>query len=178
MIDGEAMNAQQLVISGSFVNNGFTDIIGGSENTDGALIEFMAGSSAENNGSVLVTGGSGLGSGTWLVASDTTLVNNCGATMSFVGGSGEISGILLNSGTVTSSPVSSITFTPGTGSGSGELDGNAIIPGPECPQAVGGEFTPITSTALLLAGAQNMIAWMIPAIVSAIGIGIVIARKF
>ena len=43
---------------------------------------------------------------------------------------------------------------------------------------IGGEIIPIDSTALLLAGAQMNAAWMIPAIVSAIGIGIVIARKF
>jgi len=45
-------------------------------------------------------------------------------------------------------------------------------------QEVGGELLPIDTTALLLAGAQMNAAWMIPVIVSAIGIGIVIARKF
>ncbi len=43
---------------------------------------------------------------------------------------------------------------------------------------VGGELLPIDTTALLIAGAQMNAAWMIPVIVSAIGIGIVIARKF
>jgi len=43
---------------------------------------------------------------------------------------------------------------------------------------VGGEFIVIDSTALLVTGAQMNAAWMIPVIVSAIGIGIVIARKF
>jgi len=47
-----------------------------------------------------------------------------------------------------------------------------------CPSAVGGEFIPIDSTMVLVAGTQTTAAWMIPAIVSAIGIGIVIARKF
>ena len=45
-------------------------------------------------------------------------------------------------------------------------------------QSVGGEFLGVDSTALLLTGAQMNAAWMIPVIVSAIGIGIVIARKF
>jgi len=45
-------------------------------------------------------------------------------------------------------------------------------------QAVGGSLIPIDSTALLVTGAQINASWMIPAIVSAIGIGIVIARKF
>jgi len=43
-------------------------------------------------------------------------------------------------------------------------------------EIVGGEFLPIDSTALLVAGTQST-AWMIPVIVSAIGIGIVLARK-
>jgi hypothetical protein len=42
---------------------------------------------------------------------------------------------------------------------------------------VGGEFSPISTSALLLAGGQNMIAWMIPLVVAAAGFGLVIARK-
>ena len=70
----------------------------------------------------------------------------------------------------------------------------ALVPIPECPPdtigiypvcitirieiPVGGELIPLDTSALLLAGAQMNAAWMIPVIVSAIGIGIVIARKF
>jgi len=43
---------------------------------------------------------------------------------------------------------------------------------------VGGEMIPLDSTMILVAGAQYNAAWMIPALVSAIGIGIVLARKF
>ena len=42
---------------------------------------------------------------------------------------------------------------------------------------VGGHGGPIDKTALMVTGAQLNASWMIPAIVSAIGIGIVIARK-
>ena len=45
-------------------------------------------------------------------------------------------------------------------------------------QAVGGDFVPLDTTMVLAAGAQYTAAGMIPVIVSAIGIGIVIARKF
>ncbi len=45
-----------------------------------------------------------------------------------------------------------------------------------CP--VGGEIIPLDTTMILVAGTQNIAAWMIPVIVSAIGIGIVITRKF
>jgi hypothetical protein len=45
-------------------------------------------------------------------------------------------------------------------------------------QAVGGNIIPLDSTMVLVAGTQTTAAWMIPAIVSAIGIGIVLARRF
>ncbi len=44
--------------------------------------------------------------------------------------------------------------------------------------SVGGKLIPIDSTALLLAGTYSNASWIIPVIVSAVGIGIVIARKF
>ena len=44
--------------------------------------------------------------------------------------------------------------------------------------AVGGEFVTMSTSALLLAGAQGTMAWMIPVLVSGIGFAIVIARKF
>jgi len=44
--------------------------------------------------------------------------------------------------------------------------------------AVGGDIIPLDTTMVLVAGSQNTAAWMIPVLVSAIGIGIVIARKF
>jgi len=58
-----------------------------------------------------------------------------------------------------------------------DTNGNGI--GDACEvRAVGGSFIPIDKTSLLLAGAQMNAAWMIPVIVFAIGIGIVITRKF
>jgi len=48
----------------------------------------------------------------------------------------------------------------------------------EPSQPIGGTLIPIDKTSLLLAGTQMTAVWMIPVIVSAIGIAIVIARKF
>ncbi len=45
-------------------------------------------------------------------------------------------------------------------------------------QAVGGKLIPLDTTMVLVAGTHTAAAWMIPVIISAIGIGIVIARKF
>jgi len=44
--------------------------------------------------------------------------------------------------------------------------------------AVGGELIPIDTTSLLLAGTYSNAAWLIPVIVSAIGIGFVLVRTF
>ena len=46
------------------------------------------------------------------------------------------------------------------------------------PMMVGGDIIPLDTTMILVAGTQTTAAWMIPIIVSAIGIAIVIARKF
>lgn len=51
------------------------------------------------------------------------------------------------------------------------------VAGPsEC--VVGGEIIPIGTTSLILAGTQSAFSWMIPITVSAVGIAIVIAKKF
>ncbi len=47
-----------------------------------------------------------------------------------------------------------------------------------CRSAVGGGMIQMETTSVLAAGAQYTAAWMIPVIVSGIGIAIVIARKF
>ena len=45
-------------------------------------------------------------------------------------------------------------------------------------RAIGGDMIQMETTSILAAGAQYTAAWMIPVIVSGIGIAIVIARKF
>ncbi len=49
---------------------------------------------------------------------------------------------------------------------------------PNFCRAIGGDMIQMQTTAVLAAGAQYTAAWMIPVIVSGIGIAIVIARKF
>ena len=51
------------------------------------------------------------------------------------------------------------------------------IKGPLCTPFIGGFLEPIDTTAVLLGGTQTAASWLIPIIVSAIGIGIFIARK-
>ncbi len=50
--------------------------------------------------------------------------------------------------------------------------------GPPGGGPVGGEFLGVDSAALLLVGTQFTAAWLFPALVAAIGIGIVLARKY
>ena len=56
---------------------------------------------------------------------------------------------------------------------------NGVIP--HCAlvrMMVGGDIIPLDTTMILVSGAQHTAAWMIPVLISAIGIAIVIARKF
>jgi len=46
----------------------------------------------------------------------------------------------------------------------------------ECPIVVGGELIPIETTSLLLAGAQSF-SWIIPVVLSGIGIGLFVASR-
>jgi len=69
-------------------------------------------------------------------------------------------------------------FTPNQG----DCDDNRsdIFPGQGCDLlqvVVGGEIIPIETTSLIVAGTQSF-SWMIPIVLSILGIGIVIARKF
>ena len=52
------------------------------------------------------------------------------------------------------------------------------VPTPTNGVTVGGDLIPLDTTMVLVAGTQSVAAWMIPVIVSVIGIAIVIARKF
>jgi len=75
---------------------------------------------------------------------------------------------IIGDGTQSNFDTVSLDASPSDDEGTGQ---NGIV-------AVGGDFIPLDTTMVLVAGAQYTAAWMIPAIVSAIGIGIVIARKF
>jgi len=55
-----------------------------------------------------------------------------------------------------------------------DLNGNLIF---DPPMVVGGKFLDVDKTALVLAGTQNTTSWLIPALVAAIGFGLVITRK-
>jgi hypothetical protein len=52
----------------------------------------------------------------------------------------------------------------------------ALDPENGCPAGIGGEIIPIESTSLLLAGAQST-SWLIPIVISAVGIGLVLVRR-
>jgi len=70
-------------------------------------------------------------------------------------------------------------FTPNEGD-CDDNDRPDIFPGQGCDLlqvVVGGEIIPIETTSLILAGTQTF-SWMIPIVLSILGIGIVIARKF
>jgi len=109
---------------------------------------------------------------------------NCNGevTMSDTGESSSNNGLLTNHGILQT--FDGVFFfntgtyrSSGTDIFAGTFSGNPIQPiSSIC--AVGGELIPLDTTMVLAAGAQYTAAWMIPVIVSGIGIAIVIARKF
>ena len=117
---------------------------------------------------------------TLFVESNSNLFINCNGELVLTEG-GSNDGLITNHGILRT--ITGTDFTndgtyrsSGTDTFVGDFIGNDIVPiASIC--LVGGNLVPIDSTALLLAGAQSF-SWMIPVIVSAIGIGIVIARKF
>jgi len=86
-----------------------------------------------------------------------------------------ISGYFFEDWTCHPNPVNEVIWFDITGSDIIEIVVDTVS---RDDPSVGGIFEGVDTTSLLVAGAQTNAAWMIPVIVSAIGIGIVIARKF
>jgi len=85
-----------------------------------------------------------------------------------------LSGYFFEDWTCHPNPVNEVIWFDITGSVIEEIVVDTVSFG----MPVGGQIIPLDSTMVLAAGAQYTAAWMIPVLVSAIGIGIVIARKF
>ncbi len=90
--------------------------------------------------------------------------------------SGETWEFILNS--YSGSGAASAFGSVGVPSSDSDSTGSIIAVPIEKGGTVGGTFIGIDKTAVLLAGAQMTSAWLVPFIVAAIGIGIVLARKF
>ena len=75
-----------------------------------------------------------------------------------------------------------VGFTAGTGAAFGNHDiinwtyFDFFNPSPEPEQPVGGELIPVETTSLLLASAQST-TWLIPVVLSIVGIGLVLVRR-
>jgi len=73
-------------------------------------------------------------------------------------------------------------ISPTVGLIDGYLIDDLIFPGPACDETslrvelIGGELIPIETTSLLIAGAQSF-SWMIPVVLSGIGIGLFVASR-
>ena len=71
-------------------------------------------------------------------------------------------------------------MVPSSGEEQSVISSGSIIAVPvsDGSQPVGGEIIPLDTSMILLAGTQMTAAWLIPAIVSVVGISLVLARKF
>ena len=78
----------------------------------------------------------------------------------------------------TGSVFADFTFNAPSTDSPGDINAGQNFISASCGMAVGGEMIPLDTASLLLAGTSSVAAWMIPALISAVGIGIVLARKF
>jgi len=118
---------------------------------------------------------------TLFVESNSNLFINCNGELVLTEG-GSNDGLITNHGILQT--ITGADFTnggtyrsSGTDTFVGPFIGNDIEPIASICVEVGGNLVPIDSTALLLAGAQTF-SWMIPVILSVVGIGLfVVSRK-
>jgi len=169
------------IVGGTFTNLGKTTLDGVGAQAVRARLLLSVSSSGTNEcgGTIDVNGGSTPNSGL-LNVNNSIFINK--GTIDLSGGGGPGAGSLtVVGGTAQLDNHGIINENPGAGENSGivHLINNENFNDnlPNLCRQVGGEIIPIETTALILAGAQTF-SWMIPVIVSAIGIGIfVVSRK-
>jgi len=177
VIDGPSQG-RLLIDSGTFTNFGKTTLDGvGAQTTRGQLRLDSTPGTNECSGTIDANGGSTSATGRLVVLAGL-FVNK--GTINLNGGGGTLDGSILitNAGGQVDNH-GTINENPGAGTGSGIVNnfGGTFNDNLANQCAVGGSLVPIDTTSLLLAGTQMTASWMIPAIIAAIGIGIVIARK-
>jgi len=156
--------------TGDGTNNGLMTMIGANNLASGS---FRNQGSFTNACSGIMVFNGGMGTNTGSFRNEGTAVNS--GNMDFNGGDGTRSGSLNNDvGSFTNH--NTINFIAGGGSQAGVLIG-VITEDPEpCPK-IGGELLPIDTTALLIAGFQTNAIWMLPIVMSAVGIGAFVLTK-
>jgi len=143
----ESFSGQINLTAGSTLNNsGTITTNGGSGNFSGQIN--LNNGAINNSGTITVNDGGPISSGQINIASNGTLTNECSGTIKVNnGGKINIGGTFINRGTFINN---------------GILTGDDPID--ESRECVGGEFLPIDSTALILAGAQTNAVWIMSAL--------------
>jgi len=116
-----------------------------------------------------------------------TFFNDCGGTVLIGPGNAQFransGGTIINLGSITSIGDGTMDLNSGSLFQDGGItlvtfdDTDGTIEQIENTCIVGGSLLPIDTTALLLASAQSISMWMIPVVISAVGIGLVLVRK-
>jgi len=175
-------SAQISTTSGTLtiINNGEIQINGGDVGVISGNISTTAGDIIIINNGQIVTNGAGAFRGGIIEATTgtITITNEACGTFELNGGNGDQSGsIVEDAGTITFTNHGTLTQNPGSGTDSGILKNTAtLIEEPQSCQAIGGEIIPIEATSLILAGAQSF-SWMIPVVLSVLGIGLFVIRR-
>ena len=177
VLDGASGGKLRITV-GTFTNFGKTTLVGaGGATNDGELRLGATPGTNECTGTIDANGGSNLNTGLFIV--DNAVFVNKG-TINLNGGGGTNAGSLatVNAGGQVDNH-GTINENPGAGTNSGIV---LVISGffndnlPSLCFVVGGEYFTLDTTALLVAGVQTNLAWIIP-VLSAAVIGAVVLRK-
>jgi len=178
-----------LIVENVFLSlgaNGLTNfgniiMVGGSEQSSGLLSPSQGAAIVNECGATItLEGADGISSGGLATIDAGESFTNFG-TLNLNGGDGQRSGSLSIANGGTANNHGTINEKPGSGPDSGVVTvfGTAVfndnLPS-KCITVVGGELIPIETTSLLLAGAQTF-SWMIPVILSVLGIGLFIVTR-
>ena len=163
---------------GALANSGKITTIGQNIGLFSGELRLSSADAINECGGIIETNGANGGDGGHIVSLSNLFVNK--GTINLNGGDGfSGSGSLFVGGDAQLDNHGTINENPGTATDSGIVINNNIF-NDNLPNLclVGGSLTPIDTTMVLLGATQTAASWMIPAIVAAIGIGIVLARKF
>jgi len=161
---GFLVNNNLIELNGSPIDSGSFDTV----------LDASAGT-ITNNDRIIINGGASSNSAVIGVAVSGQFINECTGKITLNGGDGTASGRISNQNIFINRGI--IELNPGSGTGSGTTISGTITDETDQCVVVGGTLLPLDSTSLLLAGAQTF-SWMIPVILSGIGIGLfVVSRK-
>ena len=140
---------------------------------NGPTPDFNDAVTIDNNNNIVITGDEQ--AGLLNIGSSSTLFIDCDASLTVTESGGSILGDITNHGSLTSTGLDlnlfgATLFNSGTFSGVDVEEGSVVPISTKCSQPIGGTVGSMSTTSLLVAGAQANTGWGIIALVGAVAV--------